>query len=165
MFATQNVEEAHTQADRLVVLQEGRLVFAGAQQEFWQRAGVEGSSAGAFEQRVRALPRGARRVGGELLMRAVRALLAKDLRILRRSPLMVALLVVYPLALAVLVGAVIADAGARPRVAFVDLDHLPERASVGSLHIEIGDLLRSVRNEVELVPMSQAAVAAGARAR
>ena len=68
---------------------------------------------------------------------------------------MVALLVVYPLALAVLVGAVIADAGARPRVAFVDLDHLPERASVGSLHIEIGDLLRSVRNEVALVPMSQ----------
>jgi hypothetical protein len=90
------------------------------------------------------------------MMRAIRALLAKDIRILRRSPLMVALLVVYPLALAVLVGAVIADAGARPRVAFVDLDHLPERASVGTLHIEIGDLLRSVRNEVELVPMGQA---------
>jgi hypothetical protein len=89
-------------------------------------------------------------------MRAIRSLLAKDIRILRRSPLMVGLLVVYPLALAVLVGAVIADAGARPRVAFVDNDHLPERASVGNLHIEIGDLLRSVRNEVELVPMGQA---------
>jgi ABC-2 type transport system permease protein len=89
-------------------------------------------------------------------MRAIRALLAKDIRILRRSPLMVALLVVYPLALAVLVGAVIADAGARPRVAFVDNDHLPERASVGNLHIEIGDLLRSVKGEVDLVPMSQA---------
>jgi ABC-2 type transport system ATP-binding protein len=50
VFATQNVEEAHTQADRLVVLQEGRLVFAGGQQEFWERAGIEGSSAGAFEQ-------------------------------------------------------------------------------------------------------------------
>ena len=50
VFATQNVEEAHTQADRLVVLQEGRLVFAGAQEEFWRRAGVEGSSAGAFER-------------------------------------------------------------------------------------------------------------------
>jgi ABC-2 type transport system ATP-binding protein len=50
VFATQNVEEAHTQADRLVVLQEGRLVFAGEQGEFWQRAGVENSSAGAFER-------------------------------------------------------------------------------------------------------------------
>jgi ABC-2 type transport system ATP-binding protein len=50
VFATQNVEEAHTQADRLVVLEEGRLVFAGAQEEFWRRAGVEGSSAGAFER-------------------------------------------------------------------------------------------------------------------
>ncbi len=88
-------------------------------------------------------------------MRAIRALLVKDIRILRRSPLTVALLVIYPLALAVLVGAVIADAGARPRVAFVDLDHLPERASVGNLHIEIGDLLRSVKGEVSLVPMSQ----------
>ena len=50
VFATQNVEEAHTQADRLVVLQEGRLVFAGGQEEFWERAGVENSSTGAFEQ-------------------------------------------------------------------------------------------------------------------
>jgi ABC-2 type transport system ATP-binding protein len=49
VFATQNVEEAHTRADRLVVLQEGRLVFAGAQEAFWQEAGVEDTSAGAFE--------------------------------------------------------------------------------------------------------------------
>jgi ABC-2 type transport system ATP-binding protein len=50
VFATQNVEEAHTQADRLVVLQEGRLVFAGEQQAFWAQAGVENTSTGAFEQ-------------------------------------------------------------------------------------------------------------------
>jgi ABC-2 type transport system ATP-binding protein len=50
VFATQNVEEAHTQADRLVVLQEGRLVFAGAQEAFWEQAGVENSSTGAFER-------------------------------------------------------------------------------------------------------------------
>jgi ABC-2 type transport system ATP-binding protein len=50
VFATQNVEEAHTQADRLVVLQEGRLVFAGAQETFWAQAGVENSSTGAFER-------------------------------------------------------------------------------------------------------------------
>jgi ABC-2 type transport system ATP-binding protein len=50
VFATQNVEEAHTQADRLVVLQEGRLVFAGSQDAFWQQAGVENTSTGAFER-------------------------------------------------------------------------------------------------------------------
>ena len=50
VFATQNVEEAHTQADRLVVLQEGRLVFSGSQEQFWQQAGVENSSTGAFER-------------------------------------------------------------------------------------------------------------------
>jgi ABC-2 type transport system ATP-binding protein len=50
VFATQNVEEAHTQAERLVVLHEGRLVFAGRQEQFWQEAGIEGSSAGAFER-------------------------------------------------------------------------------------------------------------------
>jgi len=50
VFATQNVEEAHTEAERLVVLQEGRLVFAGRQEQFWQEAGVENSSVGAFER-------------------------------------------------------------------------------------------------------------------
>ena len=152
VFATQNVEEAHTQADRLVVLQEGRLVFAGAQERVLAAGGRRELQHRRVRARVRALPR---RAGGGRLMGAIRALLVKDLRILRRSPLTVALLVIYPLALAVLVGAVIADAGARPRVAFVDLDHLPERASVGNLHIEIGDLLRSVKGEVSLVPMSQ----------
>ena len=102
----------HTQADRLVVLQEGRLVFSGPQEQFWQQAGVENSSTGAFERAfVRFLDAAGR---GGFLMRAIRALLSKDIRILRRSPLTVALLVIYPLALAVLVGAVIADAGARP---------------------------------------------------
>src|SRR6201986_2989191 len=68
---------------------------------------------------------------------------------------MVALLMISPLALAVLVGGVIADGGARPRLAYVDHDTLPETASVGNLHIEIGDLLRSVKDEVQLVPMGQ----------
>jgi ABC-2 type transport system ATP-binding protein len=50
VFATQNVEEAHTQAERLVVLHEGRLVFSGRQEQFWEEAGIENSSAGAFER-------------------------------------------------------------------------------------------------------------------
>ena len=33
-----------------MVLQEGRLVFAGSQDAFWQQAGVENTSTGAFER-------------------------------------------------------------------------------------------------------------------
>ncbi len=50
-----------------------------------------------FEARVRPLPAPARPL-------SVRWLLLKDLRILRRSPLLVALLVLYPVVIAVLIG-------------------------------------------------------------
>jgi len=51
----------------------------------------------------------------------VRRLLVKDLRILRRSPLLVALLVLYPVVVAVLVGAALTGGPAKPRVAFANL--------------------------------------------
>jgi len=47
-------------------------------------------------------------------------LLAKDLLILRRSHLLVAVLVVYPVAIALLIGLAISRGPARPRVAIVD---------------------------------------------
>ena len=47
-------------------------------------------------------------------------LLRKDLLILRRSRLLVALLVVYPVAIALLIGLAISRAPAKPRVAIVD---------------------------------------------
>jgi ABC-2 type transport system permease protein len=48
----------------------------------------------------------------------VRWLLLKDLQILRRSPLLVALLVVYPIAVALLVGLALSRTPDKPRVAF-----------------------------------------------
>ncbi|MCW3003659.1 MAG: type transporter [Conexibacter sp.] len=53
----------------------------------------------------------------------MRFLLAKDLRILRRSPLLVALLVVYPLLIALLVGLALSKGPGKPRVAV--LNQLP----------------------------------------
>ena len=50
-------------------------------------------------------------------------LLRKDLRILRRSPLLLGALLAYPVVIAVLVGLVAGYASAKPRVAFVDEDH------------------------------------------
>src|SRR4051812_27342664 len=48
-------------------------------------------------------------------------LLLKDLRILRRSPLIVALLILYPIILAVLIGLALSGGPQKPRVAFANL--------------------------------------------
>jgi ABC-type multidrug transport system permease subunit len=51
----------------------------------------------------------------------VRWLLLKDLQILRRSPLIVALLVIYPVVIAVLIGVALSAGPERPKVAFANL--------------------------------------------
>ena len=51
----------------------------------------------------------------------MRWLLAKDLRILRRSPLLVTLLAVYPVVVALLIGAALTGGPEKPRVAFANL--------------------------------------------
>jgi ABC-2 type transport system permease protein len=51
----------------------------------------------------------------------MRWLLLKDLQILRRSPLLVALLVIYPIVLSVLIGLALSAGPDKPRVAFVNL--------------------------------------------
>ena len=48
----------------------------------------------------------------------MRWLLLKDLRILRRSPLLVALLVLYPIVIAVLIGFALSRGPDEPEVAF-----------------------------------------------
>lgn len=51
----------------------------------------------------------------------MRWLLLKDLQILRRSPLLVALLVVYPVAIALLIGLALSKGPDKPKVAFLNL--------------------------------------------
>src|SRR3954451_22165618 len=51
----------------------------------------------------------------------MRWLLLKDLQILRRSPLLVALLVIYPVVLSVLIGLALSAGPDKPRGAFVNL--------------------------------------------
>ena len=51
----------------------------------------------------------------------MRWLILKDLRILRRSPFLVALLVLYPIVLAVLIGLALSGGPEKPRVAFANL--------------------------------------------
>ena len=58
-------------------------------------------------------------------MNRVALLLRKDLLVLRRSPLLLGILIAYPLAIALLVGLVASYASSKPRVALVDEDNLP----------------------------------------
>jgi len=62
----------------------------------------------------------------------MRWLLLKDLRILRRSPLLVALLVLYPIVIATLIGFALSRGPDKPKVALVNL--VPESAT----QIELG---------------------------
>jgi hypothetical protein len=82
-------------------------------------------------------------------------LLGKDLRVLRRSPALVAALVVYPLLFAVLVGLVVRFAADRPRVAFVDLDRLPEKLTIAGHEFDVDRVIDQVNDKAELVPMSE----------
>lgn len=84
-------------------------------------------------------------------MTRIALLLGKDLRVLRRSPALLAALVVYPLLVAVLVGVVVRYANERPRVAFVDLDHLPETLAVGGQEFDVEGLIEEVNESVELI--------------
>src|SRR5215207_2525574 len=54
----------------------------------------------------------------------MRWLFVKDLQIMRRSPLLTALLIIYPIAIAVLIGFALSRGPAKPRVAF--LNEIPE---------------------------------------
>ncbi|MDP8911659.1 MAG: ABC transporter permease [Actinomycetota bacterium] len=87
-------------------------------------------------------------------VRTVFLLLSKDLRGLRRSPAVLATLVAYPLALALLVGLVADYAVAKPRVALVDEDGLPAVVSIGGARFHVDRTIRRVASEVELVRLA-----------
>jgi len=80
--------------------------------------------------------------------------LRKDLLVLRRSPLLLALLIVYPLVVAGLVGAVAGYGSSKPRVALVDEDHLPAVVHIGGRAFRITDAIGEVGKNVHLVRMS-----------
>jgi ABC-type multidrug transport system permease subunit len=70
----------------------------------------------------------------------MRWLVLKDLQILRRSPLLVALLVIYPAAIAVLFGLALSGGPERPRVAFANLVPPGESEfSIGGRQLDAAD--------------------------
>jgi ABC-2 type transport system permease protein len=84
-------------------------------------------------------------------MSRVGLLLRKDALILRRSPLLVGLLIAYPLLIAVLVGLVAGYANAKPRVALVDDEGLPAVVEVGGHRFNVDRTIDEVSRNVTLV--------------
>jgi ABC-2 type transport system permease protein len=93
-------------------------------------------------------------------MRALGTLLAKDLRVLRRSPALLLALAVYPVLLAGLVAIVAREAEERPRVALVDQADLPDRIRLGEEEVDLRKLFDDVRRRVDLVELDEADAAA-----
>ncbi len=83
--------------------------------------------------------------------RRVALLLEKDLRILRRSPLLLAAAVGYPLLVAVLVALVAGYASSKPRVALVDEEQLPPTVQLGDRTFAIERAIEQAGDEVRLV--------------
>ena len=81
----------------------------------------------------------------------MRWLLRKDVLILSRSRLLVALLIVYPVAIALLIGFAISRAPSRPRVAIVDETPPGQTVEVGSERVDVHQYARQLFSEVQSV--------------
>ena len=84
----------------------------------------------------------------------MRSLLIKDLLILRRSRLLVGLLVVYPVAIALLIGLAISRSPQRPRVAIVDQTPPGETIQIGTQRVEVSRYAKQLFSQVDPISVS-----------
>lgn len=89
----------------------------------------------------------------------MRWLLRKDLLILGRSRLLVAVLIVYPVAIALLIGLAISRSPARPRVGIVDEAAPGETVSVAGQRVEVRSYAKQLFDQVQPVELSSRAQA------
>jgi ABC-type Na+ efflux pump permease subunit len=84
-------------------------------------------------------------------MSRILLMLRKDVLVLRRSPLLLGILLAYPLAIALLVGLVASYGSSKPRVALVDEDNLPATIVLASKRFHVDRTIREVSKNVKLV--------------
>ena len=90
----------------------------------------------------------------------MRWLLAKDLRILRRSPLLVSLLVIYPVVIAVLIGFALSRGPDKPEVAFYNgLEGQPTQVELGGEQIDLAREGQRLFDAIDPVPVDSRAEA------
>ena len=88
-------------------------------------------------------------------MRSASLIVRKDLRVLWRSPVLLGVLLAYPLVIALLVGLVAGYASSKPGVALVDEDGLPRAVVVGGETFHVDRTIRTVSNEVKLIRLDR----------
>jgi len=89
-------------------------------------------------------------------VRAAWLVLRKDVRTLLRTPVLLGVLLAYPLLIAALLGLVAGYASSKPRVAFVDEDGLPAHIVVGNHDFDVSATIDNVAKNVTLVRLSEA---------
>ncbi len=90
----------------------------------------------------------------------MRWLLVKDLQILRRSPLLVGLLIVYPIAIALMIGFALSSPPGKPKVAFYDqVAHGEGSISFGSQKIDIAHYASQLFKSVQPIKVNSTAEA------
>ncbi len=93
----------------------------------------------------------------------MRPLLLKDLAILRRSPLLVGILVIYPVALALMIGLALSSPPARPRVAvYSGVAPGQGKVEVGGHQVDIGAYTRELASSITPVRVTSPAAAVAA---
>jgi ABC-type transport system involved in cytochrome c biogenesis permease component len=92
----------------------------------------------------------------------MRWMLAKDLRILARSRLLVAVLVVYPIAVALLIGLAISRAPSKPKVAVLNLSPPGANVELGGRRVNVGHYYSGLFSQVQVVPVATRAQAVSA---
>jgi ABC-type transport system involved in cytochrome c biogenesis permease component len=90
----------------------------------------------------------------------MRWLLGKDLLILRRSRLLVALLVFYPVVIALLIGFAISRSPSKPRVAIVDETPPGETIALGGTRVGLDEYTNELFDQVQVVRVPTRAAAA-----
>ena len=89
-------------------------------------------------------------------MKRVGLLLRKDALILRRSPLILGVLLAYPVMIAVLVGLVATYVTSKPRVGLVDEDHLPATFVLAGHRFHVNRTIKEVSRNVHLERLTAA---------
>ena len=84
----------------------------------------------------------------------MRWLLAKDLRILRRSPVLVGTLVIYPIVIALLIGFAISSPPGRPRVAVYSGVHGKGKIAFGSQRVSLARYANELYRSIDPLPAS-----------
>ncbi|MDX6644872.1 MAG: hypothetical protein QOK40_599, partial [Miltoncostaeaceae bacterium] len=77
-------------------------------------------------------------------------LLGKDLRLLRRAPILLIVLVGYPVLVATLVTLALQGGERKPSVAFVNLDQSGRTVRVGDRFFSVDDYVKRLAEEVNL---------------